>query len=227
MKEIDKKTMIVTVIVCMLPMIAGAVLYNRLPEQVAVHFGVNNQPDRYAHKVIAAFGIPLFLAALQIFCCVISDIRIKRYVGEAQGIEGAEDIEEVKGRKPRFVFIVKWVIPAISVLVNTVVLVLAAGGSVDIRRWICLLLGVIFIIMGNYMPKMSYEYARGLFHPTPKDEKTYRKLLRMFGYTFVTAGLLFILGIFFKPIFSVVIVCGVLLIVTAEGIWSMVRRYDK
>ena len=37
--KINKKTLILTSLVCLLPLIAGALVYPYLPETVATHFG--------------------------------------------------------------------------------------------------------------------------------------------------------------------------------------------
>ena len=55
----------ISIIICLLPMIAGAVFYNQLPDQMPIHFGINDVPDNYAPKAFALFGIPLFLAIVQ------------------------------------------------------------------------------------------------------------------------------------------------------------------
>ena len=72
-KKIDWKILIITGLICLIPMIFGAILYDQLPEQMAVHFGVNNEPNSFAPKEFALFGIPLLMTALQIICCISSD----------------------------------------------------------------------------------------------------------------------------------------------------------
>ena len=51
-------------ICCLLPAIVGLVLYSRLPDQVAVHWGFGGEPNGFMHKFGACFGIPLVTAAL-------------------------------------------------------------------------------------------------------------------------------------------------------------------
>ena len=72
-KRIDWKILIITTLMCIVPIIFGVILYNRLPEQMAVHFGLNNEPNSFAPKEFALFGIPLLMTALQIICCISSD----------------------------------------------------------------------------------------------------------------------------------------------------------
>ena len=41
----NKKQLIITSIVCVLPMIVGAILYSRLPEQLPTHFDMKGNVD--------------------------------------------------------------------------------------------------------------------------------------------------------------------------------------
>ena len=44
------KTMIITSIIILLPIVAGVVLWDQLPDQIATHFGANGQPDGWSPK---------------------------------------------------------------------------------------------------------------------------------------------------------------------------------
>ena len=50
MEKKNRKTLILSVIICLLPMILGSILYNKLPEQMPVHFTTNDVIDNYAHQ---------------------------------------------------------------------------------------------------------------------------------------------------------------------------------
>ena len=53
MKKNNVIILVITVLVCLAPMILGAALYNELPEQMPIHFTIGDTPDNYAHKNIA------------------------------------------------------------------------------------------------------------------------------------------------------------------------------
>ena len=63
----------------------------------------------------------------------------------------------------------------------------------DLPIWV--LLGILFTIIGNYMPKMSYETGKKLFHPTPKTEKSFRRMSRIMGYGFLGIGIILLIMI--------------------------------
>ncbi|MBI9095957.1 MAG: DUF1648 domain-containing protein [Sphaerochaeta sp.] len=49
------KTMVITTLVCLMPLILSAILYDRLPEQIPIHFDVAGEADNYASKALAMF----------------------------------------------------------------------------------------------------------------------------------------------------------------------------
>ena len=64
MKFVKWKTLIVTCVVCLLPILLGVALWNELPESIAIHFDINNNPDNFAPKGFVVFGLPFLMVAL-------------------------------------------------------------------------------------------------------------------------------------------------------------------
>ena len=50
----NKKLLLLTSVITLLPVFIGLFLWNQLPDSVATHFGLNNQPDGYSSKAFAA-----------------------------------------------------------------------------------------------------------------------------------------------------------------------------
>ena len=173
-KKIDWKILIITSLICLIPIIFGVILYDQLPEQMAVHFGVNNEPNSFAPKEFALFGIPLLMFILQVFCCISSDF-----------------MEEKKQNK-KYITIYKWIIPIIEMVVYLTMLAYGAGIELDMRMIVCITLGIVFTLIGNYMPKtepnkLQMNYIRADF---------WKKIKRPAGYFFVIIGLAFIISAF-------------------------------
>lgn len=207
MKKVDWKSLIITCMVCLLPILFGIIFYDKLPEKMPVHYNINNEVDRYASKNFAVFGIPLLMTMLQIVCCTISDFR-----------------KEQNEKEPRFIKIVKWIIPILSVVISIITIEVPLGSDVDVRKSIMLVLGILYIILGNYLPKMSYKQMKGKMHPMPKSEKMYHKMTRMMGYTFVGFGFLLLISIFFKPMVSFITVITMLLVLILEAILACIKN---
>ena len=177
MEKKNRKTLVLSVIICLLPMILGIVFYNKLPEQMPIHFTINDIPDNYAPKNFALFGIPTIMAVVQAVCIIFTSkvVELKNY------------------EKPKIVKIMEWFIPIITVLVYTIMIEVPLGSTVYVGKSICLILGILFIIIGNYLPKMSYEIGKTTFHPMPKSEKSFRKMSKFIGCSFIVLGIIMLI----------------------------------
>ena len=177
MEKKNKRTLILSVIMCLLPMVLGIAFYNRLPEQMPIHFTINDVPDNYAQKNFALFGIPVIMAIVQAIC-IICTTKVNKL----------KNNDIVLGYR-----LSEQVIPIITVLVYIIMIEVPLGSDVYVGKSVCLILGILFTIIGNYMPKMNYETGKKLFHPTPKTEKSFRKMSRIMGYGFLGMGIILLI----------------------------------
>ncbi|MFR2156380.1 MAG: DUF1648 domain-containing protein [Evtepia gabavorous] len=97
-----KGMLILSLLVILLPMGLGLFLWNQLPDQVPIHFGLNGQADNYAGKAFVVFGLPLLMAALQVLPLVVT-------YGRSQG-------EEYCGQTLRLLL---WICPLVSLFCGT------------------------------------------------------------------------------------------------------------
>ncbi len=181
MKFMKWKILIITCAVCLLPVLLGLALWQQLPDTMAIHFNMYNQPDNFAHKGFVVFGLPLMMVALQIICCVTSDVQAARH-----------------GGRKKFIAIVKWIIPLMTIVLQVVTLLYGLGKDIDIRRVAMLIVAVIFLIMGNYMPK--FDYIKNYDVEAHKA----RRINRFIGNLMVIMGLLATVSLFLPPVYSVV-----------------------
>lgn len=54
MKKISKLT-VITTLITLLPIVLGIVLYDRLPDVVATHWGIDNQPNGWSSRAHGGF----------------------------------------------------------------------------------------------------------------------------------------------------------------------------
>ncbi|MBQ9756798.1 MAG: DUF1648 domain-containing protein [Clostridia bacterium] len=179
MKFIKWKSLIITCLVCLLPIFFGVALWDRLPGEMAIHFDINNNPDNFASKGFVVFGLPVLMVILQIFCCFVNDINAHKH-----------------GERIKFERATKWIIPVMTVIVQAVTIFYGLGWQMDIRAVAALIVGAILIVVGNYLPKFDYIKNYDL-----KAEKA-RKINRFIGFETVVMGALFIISILFPPIFT-------------------------
>lgn len=205
MKKIDWKILMITSLICLIPIIFGIILYDQLPEQMAVHFGMNNEPNSFAPKEFALFGIPLLMFILQVFCCIVSDF-----------------MEEKKQNK-KYITIYKWIIPIIEMVVYLTMLAYGAGIELDMRMIVCITLGIVFMLVGNYMPKtepnkLQMNYIRADF---------WKKVKRPAGYFFVIIGLAFIISAFLNSMVSFILLIILIVFAVLTTIYSIYVFYKN
>ena len=172
-----KTTIIVTTLITLLPIVFGLIIWKKLPEQIATHWGADGQADGYSGKAFAVFGMPCILAALQLFVSFITLNDPKR-----------RNIH----KKP--LALVLWIIPVVSVLMNCMTYAVALGMKVDVGIIVSILIGLLFIILGNYMPKLQQNYTVGIRIPwTLNSTENWNRTHRLGGKMFILGGFLLII----------------------------------
>lgn len=164
----------VTSLVTLLPSIIGLILWQRLPELVPVHFNFSGQPDNWAGRPFAVFGLPGFFFICQLVCAFA-------ILHDPKG-------ENIGGK---MISILLWVLPVTSMVVGMCVYAAALNLKVDVAVICMTMLGVLHIVLGNVMPKLSHNYTIGIKTPwTLSDPENWYHTHRVAGWSMVTAGVL-------------------------------------
>lgn len=82
----NKKMLVLTSVVTLLPVLAGLLLWNKLPEQMATHWGISGTADGWSGRAFAVLGVPAIVLALHWLCVLITakDPRNKNQGRKAQ-----------------------------------------------------------------------------------------------------------------------------------------------
>ncbi len=204
------KKLLLTSAVILLPILAGVILWDKLPDSVPVHFGPTGEADGFASRGVAVFVMPLFLLAIHWLCTLATaaDPKNKNIDKKALGL-------------------VLWICPMISLLVNGVVYVTALGIAINILMVFGLFFGCLFVVIGNYMPKCRQSYTLGIKLPwTLNDEDNWNRTHRFAGRLWTVGGLVVIITAFLGDAFVFVFLGLVLLMVIIPTIYSY-RLYKK
>src|SRR5699024_6732711 len=90
--------------------------------------------------------------------------------------------------------LVFWIIPVVSLIVNGMVFLTALQIEVNVSIAVSALVGIIFIIIGNYLPKLQQNYTAGIKLPwTLNSTENWNRTHRLGGKTFIISGILLIL----------------------------------
>lgn len=199
MKIIKWKSLIITCLVCLLPILLGVYLWDSLPDTMAIHFNINNEPDNFASKGFVVFGLPALMALLQAFSCIASDFNSFKHC-------------ECK----KFENVAKWIIPAVTNVLYVITLGYGLGWNIDIRKSAFLIISAVFLAMGNYLPKLDYIKNYNI------DREKAKKINRFMGFGMVIIGVLGFVTVFLPPIASVIWLVLMLAYTIASVIYSIV-----
>lgn len=168
------KKIILTSVITLLPIIVGLIFWNRLPDKVPTHFNLEGEVDGWSSKVFAVFGLPAFLLVMHIVCTIATAFDPK-----SKNIEG----------KP--LNLVLWICPMVSAVVAIVTYPTALGYKINVTFIMLVFMSLLFIIIGNYLPKCRPNYTIGIKVPwTLDDEENWNKTHRFAGKLWVVCGII-------------------------------------
>lgn len=169
-----KKQWILSSMLCLLPLFVSAMVYQKLPEQMAVHWNMAGVANRFVPKAIGAWAIPVLLLGLHLAVVIRAEHGFKE--GQA-------------ARMTKLLCL--WAVPAVSVLTVPASLFLAAGYQLEINRIVLSVIGVLLVVTGNYLPKNMQNSVIGYKLPwTLGDADNWNKTHRFAGKAWIAAGFL-------------------------------------
>ena len=166
--------------VVLLMIIVGIVLYDALPEQIPAHWNTAGEVDSYMDKMHAVLLFPGITLLMVVLFPLLSSIdpRKKNYKSFLRPWH-----------------IVQMAIVAFFAYLYFVILYLAFHPQASIEMFVFVGIGVLFIIIGNYLGKMRQNYFVGIKTPwTLNNEKVWNKTQRVGGWAFLIAGLIILIN---------------------------------
>ncbi len=159
--------------IILLPALVGLILWNKLPDSIATHWDINGTADGFSSKRFAVLVFPLIFAAVQtaVFFVTKEDPR-----NEAV----SEKINSM----------VLWLLPCVSLYTSSSVYATALGMKINTAQITMIMVGAMFIVIGNYLPKIRHNYTIGIKVPwTLNDEENWNATHRMAGAVWVLCGI--------------------------------------
>lgn len=197
--------LILTSVCILLPCIMGAVMWSKLPNVIATHFGGNNLPNGWNSKGFTVFGLPLIILAIHWIAVVATAFDKKK-----------ANINQT------MLTLLFWICPIISLLCSSITYLFALGYDLDIGFIVMLFIGALFILLGNYLPKCKQNSVIGVrTFWTMKDTDNWYKTQRLAGWCLSICGVI-IMALSFLNSFIVISVVILAAIVTPI-IYSFLR----
>jgi uncharacterized membrane protein len=179
-----RPTTIIVLALILVATIAGLSLWNRLPDQMASHWNVNDQVDGYISKFWGVFLMPLITLGMFLLFLVIPNIDpLKANIAQF--------------RDAFNLFIV--LIVGFMVYVHTLTLLWNLGyTSFGLGRALMPALGVLFIFLGYMLRKAKRNFFIGIRTPwTLSSDRVWDETHRIGAMLFIISGVIALLGSFF------------------------------
>ena len=207
----NKLLLIITSIVILLPIVFGLIVWDKLPEQIATHWGVDGNPDSYSSRESAVFGLPAVLFVVQWLAAFITSKDPKN---------------KENNKKPKE--LVFFLIPAVSLVVSAMMYATALGNEVRVEMIMPLFLGLMLVVLGNYMPKCRQNYTIGIkVSWTLNSEENWNATHRFAGKLWMIGGVLVMLCVLLPGIYTFIAFMAVSLIMVIVPIVYSYQYYKK
>lgn len=173
----NKWKIIISSLVTLLPIVAGLILWDKLPDRVPSHWGPTGEVDAYSSKGFFVFGLPLLMLGLNLLCTVASGLDPKN-----------------KNHEGKPLILVYALIPALTILLSVATYFAAFELPIPVLNMVIAAFGLMIVFIGNYLPKCKPSYTIGIkISWTLNSEKNWVATHRMAGKLWVIAGVLMIL----------------------------------
>lgn len=148
--------------------------YQHFPAIVPIHWNFAGQADGFASKGFGAFMIPVLLVAIYFLFELLPKIdpRKERYAEFAK-------VYSIIKTAIMLVFLGIGIVSGLNTL----------GYAVSVGFWVPFVIGLLFIVIGNYFGKIRSNYFVGIKVPwTLANEEVWNKTHRLGGKLFILAG---------------------------------------
>ncbi len=209
MKYIPKKMFLLP----LLSLLIAAFVYPKLPEQIPVHFSFEGTPDRYGSRLFL-FVIPL----ISFLCTILAEV-----------LPRLDPKQPSYDRFPKTYSIMHWCINGLFLAVTVALSIYSLGYKFNTGYLISGAVGVLIMVVGNYMPKMKQNFFTGIKTPwTVMDEENWNKTHRLGGKLWMIGGSFFILLPFLpETLAGILITVDLIILVIIPYVYSYLLYKKK
>lgn len=156
---------------------ASAIMWVNLPAdaRLPVHYNIHGQADRYAGKLVAALMMPGVVMGVTLLLAVVPYIEPRR-----QHL-----------RQSAKAYAALWIaVVGLFATLHVNSMLIALGHGVNLTTLVGVLLGLLFMVLGNYLGKVRSTFMFGIRTPwTLSSDQVWDKTHRLGGRMFFTVGL--------------------------------------
>lgn len=209
-----KKHLLLSSVGILLPIFFGLIFWNRLPDIMPTHWGADGQVDSTGSKAFAVFFLPLILLAAHWLCLYATRLDPRN-----------------KARNRKVFLLVMWIMPVVSIFSSALVYSTALGYAPNPNLVVVVPVGLLFVIIGNYLPKCQQNTTIGIKIPwTLANEENWNLTHRFGGKCWVTGGIGLMLCAFlpgFVGFWVMIAATFVLAFLPMFYSWRIYRRHKQ
>jgi len=208
--KITWKTEILSIIFVVVSFVASIYFYLNFPDKVPVHWNIYGNPDNWASKEFGAFFFPALILIMYVGLIFTPYLDPKR-----EQYKNFADIYNI------FRTIMTGFMTVIYFLTGFA----GIGYNVQIGVWVPVLIGMLFIVIGNYMGKIKSNWMFGNKNMwTLSSEEVWNKSNRMGGKALIVGGLLMALDGLVNDYMwkTIIFVIAILVIILVPNIYSYI-----
>lgn len=169
-----------------------AAFYDRMPDRVPTHWNARGEIDGYMSKPWGPLVGPLAGLGLVALLSVLPRVSPEKFTME---------------RFRRAWAVIVTALAAFLFAVTLAVTLVGAGIPVDVPRVIGASIGVLFLVLGNFMGKLTPNFFAGIRTPwTLSNEEVWLRTHRLGGKLFFAAGAAGLVGALLRPEIGVAVI---------------------
>jgi len=210
----EKALMRLMWVIALIPVIVTIFVFSGLPEQIPMHWNIHGEINAWYPKFPWAFMIPVVGIVITLLATLLPKIDPKK-----------ENYDRFK--KPYL--IIRLMLVAFFAIIQMVIISTSMGATfVKVDTIVKFLIGILFIVLGNLMPKFKQNYFLGIKTPwTLASEVVWAKSHRHGGFIWFIAGLIMSVLAFLPGFGSAVIYFAVILFASLEPIFYSWLQYQR
>ena len=163
------------ILIVAIPFIYLAYIWNTLPEQVPLHWNIKGEIDRYGSKY-ELWLIPILLPLLIYIIFLI-----------VPSIDPKKNIHKMGNKYQNLKVLMTLFMSALAIFI----IYYAKNQTIANPNYIVLIMGILFIIIGNYFKTLKANYFIGIKTPwTLENETVWKKTHNLAGKLWFSGGFL-------------------------------------
>ena len=189
---------VISSVVILLPMLFGLVMWKQLPATMVSHWGADGVADGTATKGFMVFGLPLIMLAIHWLMLVAETF-----------------LQKGKPQNKKIASIQFLIIPITSLVVSAFIYSVSLGKDWNLFTLIPVLIGGLFMYIGNYLPKTTRNRTMGIkLHWTMGNDENWQKTHRLGGKLWFWGGIVILISVLLPVKITVAVMIAMIVVST-------------